>query len=124
MARTSRAERIKRSSPSILEATQITRHDKHPVRFLSISATGDLAYAYDGGLYVRPAGEAASHRVEVEVAADRRVNAIQHIDVAKEITEFDVSPDGKEIAFVARGEVLVTSPRATKAISLLGVRCS
>jgi Tol biopolymer transport system component/C-terminal processing protease CtpA/Prc len=91
------------------EPVQITTHDTHPVRFLSISDSGDLAYAYDGSIYVRPAGEQGSRRIEVQAAADRRTNALQHVNVAKEITEFEVSPDGKEIAFVARGEVYVTS---------------
>jgi len=91
------------------DPAQVTMHDRNPVRFLSASSDGDLSYAYDGGLYVRSAGAAESRRVEVMVAADRRVNAIQHIDVARGITEFDVSPDGKEITFVARGEVFVTS---------------
>ncbi len=103
-------EALPQGTPAnILEAEQVTDHDKHPVRFLSISSAGDLAYAYDGGLYVRSVGANASRKLEVTVAADRRVNALQHIDVASEITEFDVSPDGKEIAFVARGEVFVTS---------------
>ncbi|MEX1309900.1 MAG: S41 family peptidase, partial [Candidatus Sulfomarinibacteraceae bacterium] len=31
------------------------------------------------------------------------------IDVGDKITEFDLSPDGKEIAFIARGEIFVTS---------------
>jgi len=89
--------------------TQITRHDTDPVRFLSISSAGDLAYAYQGSLYVRPAAGGQSRRLQIQAPADRRTNAIQHIDVAREITEFEVSPDGKEIAFIARGEVFVTS---------------
>jgi len=89
--------------------TQITQHDKHPVRFLSISSSGDLVYAYDGSLYVRTAGESRSRRISVEARADRRTNALQHLSVASNITEFDVSPDGKEIVFVARGEIFVTS---------------
>jgi len=93
----------------ILEATQITQHEAHPVRFLSVADNGDIAYAYDGDLYVRRADRGGCVKVDVTVAADRRVNATQHIDVASEITEFDVSPDGKEIAFIARGEVFVTS---------------
>lgn len=88
---------------------QITAHDTHPVRFLSMSSAGDIAYAFDGSLWVRPAGAEASGRIEVRAAADRRTNRTQFVDVAQEITEFEISPDGKEIAFIARGEVFVTS---------------
>jgi len=84
-------------------------HDTHPVRFLSASSAGDLVYAYDGSLYLRPAAGGKSRRVEIDAPADRRTNDIQHIDVAQGITGFEVSPDGKEIAFIARGEVFVTS---------------
>ncbi len=88
---------------------RITEHDTHPVRFLSISDGGDLAYSWDGAIYVRRAGASASTRIEVDAELDLRKNAERFIDVADQITEFDVSPDGKEIAFIARGEVFVTS---------------
>ena len=88
---------------------QITSHKTHPVRFLSISSNGDLAYTYDGEIWVRPAGATESRKLEVTTAADRRELAQRPVDVSSEITEFDVSPNGKEIAFAARGEVFVSS---------------
>ncbi len=91
------------------EPEQVTFHDTHPVRFLSISGSGDLSYAWDGSIYVRPAGSPESRPIEITTAADSRHNEIEYTDVARSITEFDLSPDGKEIAFIARGEVFVTS---------------
>jgi Tol biopolymer transport system component/C-terminal processing protease CtpA/Prc len=88
--------------------TQVTTHSKHPVRFLSASTAGDLCYAWDGELWVRPAG-AESRRIEVMVAADRRERGVLPVDVTGQVTSFDVSPDGSEVAFVARGEVFVAS---------------
>jgi len=88
---------------------QVTFHDTHPVRFLSISDNGDLSYAWDGSIYVRSAGTSESRPIEVTTAADSRHNEVEYIDVARGITDFDLSPDGKEIAFVSRGEVFVTS---------------
>jgi len=90
-------------------AVQITDHDTHPVRFLSGSSNGDLCYAYDGEIWVRPAGAGDSRKLEILVTTDRRDNEVLWIDVASDITEFDLSPDGKEIAFIARGEVFATS---------------
>ena len=89
--------------------TQITHHDTHPVRFLSASAKGDLCYTYDGEIWVRPAGGDSSSKIDVVVTTDSRHNEVRFIDVGGKITEFDLSPDGKEIAFIARGEVFVTS---------------
>lgn len=91
------------------QPVQVTRHDTHPVRFLSISTRGDLCYAWDGELWVRPAGAEESRRIVVEAGSERRGGATEWIDVAGQMTEFDVSPDGREIAFVARGEVFVTA---------------
>ena len=88
---------------------QVTSHTIHPVRFLSVSHDGELCYGFDGEIWVRPAGGAESRRLEVVVAADQRDLETKGIDVSEEITEFDASPDGSEIAFVARGEVFVAS---------------
>src|SRR5204863_8213429 len=80
-----------------------------PVRFLSSSRSGDLCYAYDGELWVRPAGASDSRRLVVSTAADDGARAVKPTDVSSQITEFDVSPDGSEIAFVSRGEIFVAS---------------
>lgn len=88
---------------------QVTTHSVHPVRFLSISRQGDLCYTWDGEVWVRPSGASESRKLAVSVATDRRHAEVERIDVAGEITELAPSPDGKEIAFVARGEVFVTS---------------
>ena len=88
---------------------QVTQHKTHPVRFLSISDSGDLAYTYDGAIWVRPSDASRSSRIQVDAERDLRTNASQSLDVSRQISEFDVSADGKQIAFIARGEVFVTS---------------
>ncbi len=87
----------------------VTHHTGDPVRFLSVSKAGDLCYGFDGDIWVRPAGAKDGHRLDVMVAADRRDRSQVPIDVSGQATEFDVSPDGSEVAFVARGEVFVAS---------------
>ncbi len=93
------------------EPEQLTFHNTHPVRFLSVSDDGDLCYGWDGGVWVRPAGATESRQLEIDIAADSRHNQVEHADVSREISDFELSPDGKEIAFVARGEVFVTSAK-------------
>jgi Tol biopolymer transport system component/C-terminal processing protease CtpA/Prc len=88
---------------------QVTAHTKSPVRFLSASRAGDLCYTWDGEIWVRPAGATDSRRIEVTVTADRRTRRVEPVDVTGQVSEFDVSPDGSEIAFIARGEVFVAS---------------
>lgn len=91
------------------QPVQVTTHKTNPVRFLSASNGGDLCYAYDGELWVRPAATGESRKLEVLIAADRRDPQVESEDVGDQISEFEVSPDGSEIAFIARGEVFVTS---------------
>ena len=88
---------------------QLTNHTTHPVRFLSASRNGDLCYTWDGEIWVRSSGEADSHKLNIEVATDRRHGGVEWTDVGRDLSEFDVSPDGTQIAFIARGEVFVTS---------------
>jgi tricorn protease len=90
-------------------ATQVTSHTGSPVRFLSASRSGDVCYAYDGELWVRPAGAGESRRLAITTSADDAGREIRPTDVSSQITEFDVSPDGSEIAFVSRGEIFVAS---------------
>jgi Tol biopolymer transport system component/C-terminal processing protease CtpA/Prc len=90
---------------------QLTSYDTHPVRFLSVSDHDDLCYTWDGSIYVRAAGATESRKLEVTTTADRRHNETEYVDVERNITDFDVSPDGKEIVFIARGEVFVTSTK-------------
>lgn len=99
--------RLSLADPS--HPVQITKHTGDPVRFLSVSAAGDLCYGYGGEIYLRPAGAPQSTRLDVLIAADRRKRPVVPIDVTGKATEFDVSPNGREVAFVARGEVFVAS---------------
>ncbi|WP_422356195.1 S41 family peptidase [Roseivirga pacifica] len=86
---------------------QITSFDLHPVRFLS-AANGTLAFGYDGELYtMREGGE--PQKVNVEIVTQEIDNSDSFITINGGVREMAISPNGKEIAFVARGEVFVTS---------------
>lgn len=91
------------------KTTQITQHDKHPVRFLSSSKKGDLCYSYDGELYLLKGGSGKPQKVAVQIAADRKRNDTQFVNITSDATEMALSPKGKEIAFVVRGEIFVSS---------------
>lgn len=87
---------------------QVTHHESRPVRSLSIAHDGTIAYAYDGSLYRLKAG-GEPEKIIVTVSTDRQEPPVKTISVANDINEFAVSPSGKEIAFIARGEVFVTA---------------
>ncbi len=88
--------------------TQVTRYEKDPVRFLSSSNDGVLCYGFDGEIYtMQPNGEAK--KVAVSIISDERFNKQQTYVKNNGATEMSVSPNGKEVAFILRGEVFVTS---------------
>lgn len=93
------------SDPS--QRTQLTHFDTHPVRFLSYG-NGVLSFGHDGLLYTMKEGEEPK-QVEVSIITQEKSNPDKFISVNSGVTDMAVSPDGKEIAFIARGEVFVTT---------------
>lgn len=86
---------------------QVTSFKLHPVRFLSIGK-GLLSFGFDGELYTMKEGEKPK-KVKVTIVTQDKDNTDKFISVNGGINEMSISPNGKEIAFIARGEVFVTS---------------
>ena len=86
--------------------TQLTRFTGAPVRFLSVANDGTAAFSHDGQLYVMRPG-AAPERVRVTIAADAKANAERVVPVSGGVAGLVVSPNGKEVAFLFRGDVFV-----------------
>lgn len=84
----------------------VTSFKNHPVRFLSRSNDGTLCYTYDGEIFTQsPSGK--PNKVNIDIVLDEE-NSTFKTAVAKP-SEMAVSPDGKSIAFISRGDVFVTS---------------
>jgi Tol biopolymer transport system component/C-terminal processing protease CtpA/Prc len=96
---------------------QITKFKEHPVRSLSISSKGTLAFVHHGSVYTQT-GRKLNH-VEINIANDIQEDELLPKSLGGKVTEYSVSPDGKEVAFVARGEVFITSTefKTTRAIT-------
>lgn len=88
------------------QVKKITRHKTHPVRFLTVSDTGVLCYAYDGEIYINKGN--GSHKISVSVTVDDTNNDMAELSVSGG-SDNALSNDGKQIAFINRGEVFVTS---------------
>lgn len=100
------------------EKTQVTDFKKHPVRFLSLASNGTLCFSYDGEIYTLRSGEQAK-KVDIKIQTEGKLNPYENVPVNSGATELAVSPNGKEVAFVVRGEIFVTSVEggATKRIT-------
>ena len=87
---------------------QITNHTMHPVRFLTSDNNGNLCYGYDGEIYTVKEGTQPK-KVDVQIISDKVENDLIHQLKASGATDIAVSPNGKEVAFIVRGDVYVTS---------------
>lgn len=89
------------------QSQQITNFKLHPVRFLSVG-NGVISFGFDGELYTMKEGQKPS-KVKVQITTQNINNTDKYISINGGISEMAISPNGKEIAFIARGEVFVTS---------------
>ncbi|WP_455962266.1 S41 family peptidase [Bacteroides bouchesdurhonensis] len=85
----------------------MTEFRTHPVRFLSVSDKGTLCYTYDGELYTQEAN-AHPKKVKVELVRDDEPQ-LTTLRFSQGATSASVSPDGKQVAFIVRGDVFVTA---------------
>lgn len=90
------------------QTSALTSFSGFPVRFLSISDNGLMSFSFDGELYTLKKGEEPK-KLEVSIATQSISNPDNFITINGGVQEMALSPDGKEIAFIARGEVFVTS---------------
>ena len=104
------------SSPD--KTVQLTFGKGNPVRHLSVSDNGVLSYSYDGELYTLKEGGQPS-KVAVKIVTDQIERPVEERTLTSGATALAVSPDGKEVAIVLRGDVFVTSVdhRTTKRIT-------
>ena len=93
------------SSPQSLKT--VTHLKTHPVRFLSMGSNGTLCYTYDGEIYTQKQGD-KPQKVKIDIIRDDQ-NTIADLNFSNGATSATVSPDGKQVAFIVRGEVFVTS---------------
>ncbi|HLW50212.1 MAG TPA: S41 family peptidase [Sphingobacteriaceae bacterium] len=89
-------------------AKQITSYSTHPVRSLSASDDGVLCFSYDGEIYTVREG-AEPQKIAIELRTQSVNNSNSYISINGGVREMSIAPNGKEIAFITRGEVFVTS---------------
>lgn len=87
---------------------QLTRFAGFPVRFLTAADNGTLAFGYDGHIYTMAPG-AEPRRVAITIVGDAKANNERVISFSSGVSQMAVSPNGKEVAFIYRGDVFVTS---------------
>ncbi len=94
------------SDPS--KNTALTHFTKNPVRFLTRSRNNTLCFSFDGEIYTMQPGNEPK-KVLIHIGEDGRTPLEKIVPVNEKFTELRLSPNGKEFAYVFRGEIFVTS---------------
>ena len=87
---------------------QLTFFKGNPVRYLSVSNDGTLCFSYNGELYTMKEGTEPA-KVEIEILTDQIEAPVQDRTVSSGARSLAVSPNGKEIAVILRGDVYITT---------------
>lgn len=90
------------------ETTQISDFKMHPVRHLSISNTNVLCYSFNGQIYTQGPNDSPK-LISVDVFGDASLLQNELLFVNDDVEEMLVSPNGKELIFVYRGDIFATS---------------
>lgn len=96
-------------------ARQITRRDGDRIRDFSVSRDGKtLAFTQWDKIFVRPLPRGEPREIVVTAASDSTRKDIELKSFTSDASEIEVSPDGKEVAVVVRGEVFVIKTEPDK----------
>ncbi len=88
--------------------TALTHFEKHPVRFLTKADNSTLCFSFHGEIYTMQPGS-EPQKVNINIAYDGRKNLDKVVPVNRNFTESSLSPNGKEFAYIFRGEIFVSS---------------
>ncbi len=88
--------------------TQLTFFEKHPVRFLSRSNDNTLCFGWDGKIYTLLPGKDA-RAIDISIRESGKVSENKIVPVNENFSEARLSSNGKEYAYVFRGEIFVSS---------------
>lgn len=88
--------------------SQLTYFTRNPVRNLSRSLNGIMAFTQNGEIYTLKMGS-KPQVVFISIHSDFGDDLVESIPVKGGATEMVLSPNNKEIAIVYRGEIFVTS---------------
>ena len=86
--------------------SQLTHYKDFPVREVSISNDNKLAYVWKGEIYTLANG-GEPKKLDVIISDNSGYDAVRTVTL-NNMSEALVNPNGKELAFVSRGEVFVT----------------
>ena len=86
------------------ETRQLTSHEEFDIKFPSLGKKA-IVYEYGGHIYRFDLQTEQARKVEIRLAEDLVSGREEIISVDKNISNFEIAPDGKRALFGARGEI-------------------
>jgi len=87
----------------------ITTFSQEDVKWLSVAGRAPLAaYEREFGIWITDLNTGDSHRISIEAPTETKENRFFFVNNAS-VSEYRLSPDGKKIAAVVRGDIFVLS---------------
>lgn len=86
----------------------ITDFENHPVRFLTRAKDNTLCFSYHGEIYTMKPGSEPG-KLDISIKYDGLQTLEKLVPVNSGFSEISLSPNGKEFAYVFRGEIFVSS---------------
>ncbi len=103
--------------PDGSDLKQHTFHDDYDVRWPSIGG-GRIVYHHAGDIWLFDIASGNYHNVDIIVPSDRQEERERFVDPVKYLTDFEISPKGRRVAFCARGELALFPSKEGRLIYL------
>lgn len=98
---------------------QLTNYKDHSIRYFGLSGDGSsIVLEKDKNIYLMKTAGGSPQKVDVQIGADDRFDPIEFKIFTNNAGDYSVSPNGKLIAFVIRGEIFVKETDKDKSRSV------
>ncbi len=98
---------------------KITNFKDHSVRHFNISGDGNfIVFEQHKSIYLLDTRTNDYHKVDINIGADYRYDPVEFKTFSRSATEYAVSPNGKLMAYVVRGEIFLKENNKEKSKSI------
>ncbi len=112
------ALQIDKNGKALEQAKQITKEEKDEIRFFDVSDDNKtIVYERDINLYAISTEGGTGNKITLQIATDYRFDPYENKSFSDEVSEYEVSPNGKNTAFIIHGEVFITENDKKKSLT-------
>ncbi|HLO79352.1 MAG TPA: S41 family peptidase [Chitinophagaceae bacterium] len=98
---------------------QLTQFKDEAVRYFSISSDGStVVFEKETDLFLMKPGKSSPQKINIQISADDRFDPTELKTFQNGATQYAVSPNGKMLAYVVRGEVFIKEADKEKSRSI------